>query len=223
LTVTSDKKDGNIRISIKDNGTGMSEETKSKIFNPFFTTKQVDEGTGLGLSLSHSIVLEHNGTIDVVSELGKGTTFIITLPVTTDAPDIKTDASKPSPIVAEKTETKHILVLDDEEPIRRLLNTFLTRNGYRVDVTGDTEKALKHLYETNYDVVLMDIRMPGKSGMELYAQVKERYPEYVDKFIFITGDTSDADIGVFLDSNKLSYITKPFDLKELLSKVKAVS
>jgi PAS domain S-box-containing protein len=217
FVITTEKMDGYIHISFKDDGTGMSQEIKDKLFHPFFTTKQVNEGTGLGLGLSRSIVLEHNGTIEVESQLNQGATFIITLPITQPAEEAP--AVVITAVLAEKVKAARILVVDDEESIRKLVTTILAQSGHTVDATGEAKEALTKLESTHYDAVLMDIRMPGMSGMEMYNIIKERHSELTGKCIFITGDTSDATTRAFLEQNKLPYISKPFDKETLLKKV----
>jgi CheY-like chemotaxis protein/two-component sensor histidine kinase len=220
LTITTEKMDGHIHISFQDDGTGMSHETIAKLFHPFFTTKPVGEGTGLGLGLSRSIILEHGGTIEVESQPGQGATFIITLPITQLAEEAPAEVITNAP--AEKVKAACILVVDDEEGIRKLVSTILAQSGHIVDATGDAAKALTKLDSTAYDAVLMDIRMPGMSGMELYNKILEKHPELTGKILFITGDTSDATTRVFLEQNNLSYIAKPFDKDTFLNKVNAL-
>ena len=113
-------------------------------------------------------------------------------------------------------------MVDDEEAIRKLVSTILAQSGHTVDATGDEKEALQKLESTVYDVVLLDIRMPGMSRMELYARITARHPELAGKFIFITGDTSDLTTRAFLEQNNLSYITKPFDRDILLQKVNSL-
>ena len=110
-------------------------------------------------------------------------------------------------------------MVDDEEAIRLLVSTILTQSECAVDATGDAGEALAKLESTSYDIVLMDIRMPGMSGMELYARVIDKHPELTGKVIFITGDTSDASVREYLVSHNLAYMTKPFDRKTLEEKV----
>jgi PAS domain S-box-containing protein len=219
LTISTARIDGHIRISFRDDGAGMDNATREKLFQPFFTTKAVNEGTGLGLSLSRGIILEHGGTIEVESEVGKGATFIITLPLTQPIevlPDTLVPATTTlSPVV----KPARILVVDDEKTIQGLVSAVLSHSGHTVDATGDAAEALTKLESTAYDVVLMDIRMPGMSGMELYAKVIEQHPEMKNRFIFITGDTSDAQTRVFLEQNNLPFITKPFDRDTLEQRV----
>ncbi len=222
LTIATEKTDNHIRISFKDDGTGMDENTKEKLFHPFFTTKDVGEGTGLGLSLSRSIILEHGGTIEVESEPEKGANFIITLPLThVDDVAVKTPTvDSATPI--ENTKPARILVVDDEVDIGDLVTTILCANGHTVDVTVGYKGALRKLEGNSYDAILMDIRMPGMSGIELYELMIKTNPRMANKFIFITGDTSDANTRAFLEHNKLAYITKPFDREILLQKVNAL-
>jgi len=218
LTITTERIGDHIHILFKDDGMGMDNETREKIFNPFFTTKQVGEGTGLGLSLSHSIVLEHGGTVTVESEPGQGATFIITLPITSapeEAASIKADAAPVHP----RVKAARILVVDDEESIRKLVSTLLSSSGHTVETTSDAREALLKMDSVSYDAVLVDIRMPQMSGMELYDNIKPRRPELAGRFLFITGDTSDSNTRDFLEKNGLSFITKPFDKETLFEKV----
>ena len=219
LIITTEKKDGHIRISFKDDGMGMSSEVKAKLFNPFFTTKPIGEGTGLGLGLSRSIVLEHGGTIEVESEPDQGATFIITLPLTQSAEEASIKAHDITASTTEKVGPAKFLVVDDEENVRKVLNMILANSGHTVDATGDVSEALAKLESNSYDVILIDIRMPGMNGMELYAAVMEKHPEVKGKFIFMSGDPSDLQTRDFFEQNKLSYISKPFDRETLMQKV----
>jgi PAS domain S-box-containing protein len=172
LTITTETNDGNIRISLKDDGAGMTNDVKSKLFTPFFTTKS-GEGTGLGLSLSHSIIVGHGGTIEVESEQGKGAEFVITLPVAPlpEAPSAESGISVNSQ--GENSKSAHILVVDDEEAIRMLISRTLANSGHTVEATGRPEEVLQKLSSCCYDMIIMDIRMPGMNGMELYRSIRD--------------------------------------------------
>ena len=220
LTITTEAKDKHIRISFRDDGPGMSPEIIKKLFNPFFTTKDPGEGTGLGLSLSRSIILEHNGTIGVESEPGKGANFIITLPVTLTMEEAISDTTADTTALIEKVRAARILVVDDEYAIRTLVSKILATSGHTVDTTGEPEVVLLKLENTSYDVVILDMRMPDMSGMELYAKIIEKHPELTRKVIFITGDTSDLDVRDYLNQNDLPYISKPFDRETLIQNVR---
>lgn len=219
LTITTENKDDHVRISFTDDGTGMSEEVKAKLFHPFFTTKEIGEGTGLGLGLSRSIVLEHGGTIEVESQLDQGATFMITLPITHLAGEKTTESRAVTAAAPKHVKSARVLVVDDEEAIRFLVSTILSQNECAADATGDAGEALAMIERTSYDVVLMDLRMPGVSGMELYARVIDRHPELTGKVIFMTGDSSDVTTRSFLEQNNLAFLTKPFDVDTLLERV----
>lgn len=223
LTITTQKKGDLVRISLEDDGLGISPENKEKLFKPFFTTKEVGEGTGLGLSLSRTIVLEHGGTIEVESEPGKGANFIITLPLDTQmggpGPGQNPQFINVSP---ENFRPASILVIDDEDPIRSLLSTILVQNGHSVDVTGEAGKALSKIDNKHYDAVLIDIRMPGTGGIELYNEIISKHPDLTGECIFITGNVSDSSLMAFLERNGLEIVTKPFEREDLICKVNAV-
>ena len=223
LTITTEKKKNNILISFKDDGPGITKENMRQMFQPFFTTKAPGEGTGLGLSLSRSIILEHGGTMKVESESGQGATFIIELPIIESLPS---EADTPSPTAKVKPTTMKkgkILVVDDEPAVRALLEKILIQNGHSVDTIDDASKALDKLSAgMNYDVILTDVRMPGMSGKELYARIIEKTPALKGRIIFITGDVMGLDIKAFLAQNNLSYLAKPFDIELLKEKIDTI-
>jgi len=223
LTITTKKIDNNIRISFQDDGPGITEENLGHLFEPFFTTKEPGEGTGLGLSLSRSIVLEHNGQMSVESEFGRGATFIIELPIIEALPS-EIEASIPM-ITDQPLSTKQgrILVVDDEAGVRTLIEKTLTRMGHSVDVINDAGAALDIIDAgTVYDVILTDVRMPGMSGIELYPLILRKMPSMKNRIIFITGDVMGLDIRTFLNQNNLPYLAKPFDIELLKEKIDTI-
>ena len=218
LTITTEKKENNIRMSFKDDGPGITKKNLGRLFEPFFTTKEVGEGTGLGLSLSRSIVLEHNGTLNVESVSGHGATFIVEIPIIESLPSEVKTVSPTAKVEKLITKKGRILVVDDEPGVRALLEKVLTQSGHSVDTIDDASKALDKLDAgVSYDVILTDARMPGMSGIEMYSRIIEKTPEMKNRIIFITGDVMGADIKVFLTQNNLPYLAKPFDI-ELLKK-----
>jgi signal transduction histidine kinase/ActR/RegA family two-component response regulator len=220
LTITTGEKGNDIILSFLDDGPGIKPENLKRLFEPFFTTKAPGEGTGLGLSLSRSIILEHNGRMSVESEFGHGANFIIELPVIETLPsgtDSMEHTAKPPTVAAQPG---NILVVDDEPGVRILLERVFTQMGHTVDTVADAESAVARLDEGhNYDVILTDVRMPGMSGIELRSHILEKMPAMKDKIIFITGDVMGADIKDFLMHNNLSYFAKPFDIEALKSKI----
>ncbi|HJX36779.1 MAG TPA: ATP-binding protein, partial [Dehalococcoidales bacterium] len=220
LTVTTEKKGNDIFLSFQDDGPGIKFEDLKRLFEPFFTTKAPGEGTGLGLSLSRSIILEHNGSMRVESEFGRGANFIIELPIIESLPS---EAAVLMPPVQKKpAETKHgkILVVDDEPGVRILLERVFIQMGHQVDTVADAETAVNKLDAgSTYDIILTDVRMPGMSGIELHTHILEKSPAMKNKIIFITGDVMGADIKEFLVKNNLTYFAKPFDIEALKAKI----
>ena len=209
---------GIIRISFTDDGPGVAPEDLDKLFNPFFTTKPVGEGTGLGLSLSHGIVAQHGGQLYCRSEAGHGASFIIELPVS-DAPD----SPSPAPAAPAACATRaRVLVIDDEEVIRAFISRALSRKGHIVESTGKAAEALAWLTERDYDAVMLDVKMPGVSGIDVYARLKELRPELAEKIIFITGDVMGGEVRRFFEDNQLRYLMKPFTSEELAAALCAV-
>ena len=214
LTITTGLAGDHMRITFADNGPGIEKEIISKLFQPFFTTKETGEGTGLGLSLSRSIVLEHGGTLEVESRPGEGASFIVELPLDTvsEEPFLSpADAVTMPPSSAEAD----ILVIDDEECIRDLAKGTLARGGRTVEAAGSAAEALELLQHKHYDVIIMDLRMPGSSGMALYGDIIERHPEMNGRIIIITGDALGEDVQTFVERQKLKILPKPFDPVEL--------
>ena len=172
LTLATREAGEAVEISVSDTGTGMSDDVRSRIFDPFFTTKG-KTGMGLGLAVSYGIIRRHEGTVEVESETGSGTSFRITLPSAKNAARPQaTDTSAPA-IVPESFRTK-FLVVDDEESVRELLRDILEAEGHEVVVAGNGRDALALFAEAEFAAILMDVGLPGMSGWELARAVRER-------------------------------------------------
>jgi CheY-like chemotaxis protein len=223
LTITTEKKENNIRMSFKDDGLGITKENLGHLFEPFFTTKDVGEGTGLGLSLSRSIILEHGGRMSVESEFGHGATFIIEIPIVESPPVEITTSNQVGTVKSTAVKKGKILVVDDEPGVRALLEKVLIPIGYQVDTINDAKIATDKLDAGEiYDVILLDLRMPGMNGKELYAHILEKTPVLKGKVVIVTGDVMGSDVKDFLAKNNLSYLAKPFDMKLLKEKIDAI-
>jgi CheY-like chemotaxis protein len=203
-----------------DNGPGISQENLPKIFDPFFSTKEPGEGTGLGLSLSYGIIKEHQGEILVESELGKGSTFIIKLPII-DYP-VKKNTEKPPAIVKKKPVGARVLVVEDEEILRSLILQLLQREGYKVSSAENGLKALEMIDQNNYNAIISDIKMPRLSGKEFYKRLKQQRPELANRVIFLTGDVLNTNTNQFLSQLEDRYLTKPFNNEHLLNLIAEV-
>jgi PAS domain S-box-containing protein len=161
-----------LQLEVSDNGKGMDGLTKEKIFEPYFTTKEASEGTGLGLAVVHGIVKDHNGHISVYSEPGQGTTFHVYLPITEmegDGSAGKTTESHP------QGGTERIMVIDDEEIIVKYLRTALANHGYKITAYTNGLQALQDFSKRpgDYDLVITDMTMPYMTGAELAQQLLE--------------------------------------------------
>jgi PAS domain S-box-containing protein len=204
-------------ISVEDTGQGMDEETKERLFEPFYTTKEVGKGTGLGLSMVYGMIKQHNGYIDVQSELGKGTTFNIYLPLTKP---IVEEYKKPEDLPTVKGGTETILVAEDETYVRYFIKEVLTRYGYKVIEAIDGEDAIKllHAYKDRIQLSLLDVIMPKKNGKMVYEEIKKVSPHM--KVIFISGYATDILYKKGIIEKGINFISKPMSPDELLIKVR---
>jgi signal transduction histidine kinase len=170
ITVCTGVHDDGLIVSVSDSGIGMSDEDRARCLEPFFTTKG-ERGTGLGLSVVYGIVQRHGGTIDISSEVGRGTTFSIILPATTN--EMETSA-----VVAEARVDRslRILVADDQEVICELIAEYLRADGHEVTVALDGREALVKFDRDHFDMVVTDQSMPGLSGEQLARAINEIAP-----------------------------------------------
>jgi PAS domain S-box-containing protein len=213
LSVKTQQTDNIIRISFKDDGPGIVEENLERIFDPFFTTRQVGQGTGLGLSVCYGIVSEHGGRIYAESKPGRGATFIVELPIITE--DKQLEFAEPAVQEQQKVTGAKILVVDDEPVVREFISKVLTDEGHQVETVDNGEDALKMVKSKRYRIILLDIKMPGMSGIELYKRFQKIAPSLARRVVFVTGDIMGARTTAFLSKAKSPYITKPFDAKQL--------
>ncbi len=175
------------RLVVTDSGKGMDDATLERIFDPFFTTKEAGIGTGLGLSVVHGIVKDHNGTISVTSAPGAGATFAILFPeYAGEAETTVTRAREPY-----RGHGEHVLFLDDEEALVRLAKRLLERLGYRVTGFHDAEEALAFVRDdpTQFDVAITDYNMPGLSGVQVAELLRMIRPDL--PVILTSGNVSD--------------------------------
>lgn len=206
-----------IMISVSDTGSGMDAKTMEKIFDPFFTTKEMGKGTGLGLTIVYGIVKNYKGFIVVKSELGKGTTFKIYLPVSQRLG--KRDIIKKEGMEKGK---ETILLIDDEETILEVGRELLEALGYKVYPAKGGDDGLKVYGEKNQeiDLVILDMIMPGKGGEETFRGLKEIRPDV--RVMLASGYTVDGVAEGMMEQGCQGFIQKPFNLKELSQRVREV-
>ncbi len=212
-----------LRFFFKDNGPGIPKEIIHKVFDPFYTTKEVGQGTGLGLSLSYGIIKEHGGELSVVSSLGKETLFIVELPLHSIEGMAVHEAEKPEESDLKVPCGVKILLVEDEAAIRNLMIKIFAEQSSELDTASDGEIALVKLRNKNYDLIICDYRMPKMNGIQLFKEAIKFKPEVADCFLFVTGSTEFMrGLDSFFQQNSLQVLLKPFTRNELISKVKAV-
>jgi PAS domain S-box-containing protein len=203
-----------VLLSISDTGRGIDERIKEHIFNPFFTTKDVGKGTGLGLSTVYGIVKQHNGYINVYSELGIGSSFHIYFPAISAVVEKE---KKELPVITGGNET--ILVAEDNESVRNFIKTILSKYGYNIIEAGDGEEALREYNANeNIDLIILDSVMPKKNGREVYNEIKKRKSNI--KVLFTSGYTRDIILDKGIEENEVEFISKPLISDALLHKVR---
>jgi PAS domain S-box-containing protein len=207
-----------LKLEVSDTGGGMDAKTREKIFEPYFTTKKTGEGTGLGLAVVHGIVKSHHGHIEVHSELGKGTSFHVYLPLS-DQPAIPS-AGKNLP-TEHKSKGERVLFVDDETQMRRMVETLLSTNGYQVTCFADGKQAWEAFQQNpeHYDLVVTDMTMPVMNGADLAKNilaVRQQTPVILcsGRSDLINGEKAMA-MGIFM------YLNKPVPSDTLLGAIRA--
>jgi CheY-like chemotaxis protein len=210
-----DPKPGNyVRLTVTDTGKGMDKETMDRIFEPFYTTKEMGRGTGLGLASVYGIIKGHGGYIDVESEPGHETTFIVYLPTTEKTVE---ETVKPSEEIVKGTET--ILMVDDEDKVLDAGVMVLKRLGYSVLEARGGKEAVE-IYRDNkdkIDLVILDMVMPHMGGGEAYDKMKEINPKV--KVLLSSGYSIDGQAKEILARGCDAFIQKPFSMRDLSQKI----
>ncbi|RYY47115.1 MAG: GAF domain-containing protein [Sphingomonadales bacterium] len=197
---------GTVILEVADNGPGVPEDVRRRIFEPFYTTKPQGEGTGVGLSFSQGLAEAHGGTLELLQS-ERGACFRLTLPIdpAQGAPELQAAAGAPA-----EPPARRALVIDDEQEIGESLADFLSIEGFHCDVAVGGADAQARLATGDYDLIVSDLRMPGMDGPQLHAWLKAERPDLIDRMGFATGDTLGNSAARFLDAVKRPVLEKPF-------------
>ena len=205
-------------VFVTDTGVGMDEKTKERIFDPFFTTKEMGRGTGLGLAIVYGIIKQHNGNITVYSELGKGTTFRIYLPLIKTT----TEEIKVAEVVTMPRGTETILLAEDNNDARKFIAVLLVEFGYKIIEAVDGEDAVNRFraHKDDIQLVILDVVMPSKSGKAARDEIMKIQPDI--KVLFTSGYTADIISSKGIQEEGIHFISKPVTPYDLLVKVREI-
>ncbi len=208
-----------VSLILSDTGVGMEEDVRERVFEPFFTTREVGNGTGLGLAMVYGIIKQHGGTIRAESEPGLGSTFRCYFPV---AEAMALEEEEPDAGVPATGGSETIMIVEDEELVRNLAVTVLRRAGYAVLEAGDARECLDRLkdHSGSLDLLLTDVVMPGMNGRELYEKVAARFEN--PRVLFMSGYTEDVVSHEGVLEEGIAFIPKPFSVSALAAKVREV-
>jgi signal transduction histidine kinase/CheY-like chemotaxis protein len=206
--------DGRVRVSITDTGSGMTPEVRGRLFTPFFTTKPVGVGTGLGLSVCQGIVNRLGGQIEVQSEQGHGSTFTVVLPAALAAPEKPFTAAVAS--ITPPGRSGRVLVVDDDPFVRSALRRTLGREHDITVASGAREALGRVLQGGAFDLILCDLMMPEMTGMEFFAELKRLYPSQAESVVFFTGGAFTPSTQDFVERQAGRVLNKPVDTQALL-------
>ena len=208
-----------VSLEISDNGPGITARQLPRIWDPFWTTKEEGEGTGLGLSVVHAIIVEHGGTIDVDTRVGSGTTFAVSMPAfgrDATGGEAIMESVQAGPPSHQADRPLDILVVDDEEVIVGLLVRYFSSRGHAVVPAREGRQALRVAERSSFDVVICDLRMPGMDGAEVIRRLKELPTCSGARFVLSTGDTATAAVRQRIEGLGLSAVVdKPYEIEVL--------
>jgi PAS domain S-box-containing protein len=216
VTCAGDK----IRVAFADDGPGIPADIIGKVFDPFFTTKRPGGGSGLGLTISLAVIKEHGGTIEIESKPGVGAAIYVVLPAAAEirpSPAARTRSAKSAPAFPglAALRDRSVLIVDDEEGIREIVQEGLSARGMKVQAAGSSEAALDYLAKNPYEIVLCDFNLPGMSGEELFEELRTRLGSSLPRFVFMTGElVSSTEVERYREKGAW-VLQKPFQISAL--------
>lgn len=223
LTIRTEEAGNYLRMIVADNGPGIPKDVMGRIFDPFFTTKPLGKGTGLGLTISNTIVQEHRGKILVENQPTGGAKFVVELPVvqcavTPTAERLPPEIKPPAAESAKRT----VLVVDDEPGVVALLKAVMTRDGYEVTTATNGQEAMGRIAGGSYDLIISDMRMPGMDGRKFFEAVKKQDEALAHRIVFVTGDTVSPETQAFFKDTGNRWLSKPFNIAQVTDTVNEV-
>jgi two-component system NtrC family sensor kinase len=242
LQLSSSRRGEQVCIAVADSGPGIMSHHLDRIMEPMFTTRGAHGHRGLGLTITHTIVRDHAGTIEVHSVPGEGARFSVLLPplvsggaddalaasATSDAAGL---SASPTPVTSAAVQDSadaeaapavagsSILLIEDEITLRTAISRFLRASGYIVEVAENGSAALDLLSSTRFDLILLDLRMKGITGEDVYESMTATHPDQAQRVVFITGDLHSAQAARFIRLTGRPVLAKPFTLAELAARV----
>ncbi len=209
-----------VEVQVSDKGPGIISHHLSRILEPMFTTRGKQGNRGLGLTISNAIVRDHGGSLDVHSHPGEGAAFTLTFPVAPALPAANGQTTNDqSTVTATPVSTRSLLLIEDEATLRSAIGRFLRNTGYVVDVAEGGSGALDLLADRTYDLILLDLRMKGLTGEQVYELIESRNPDQARRVVFMTGDLHSANASRFIRMTGRPVLAKPFTLLELETRV----
>jgi len=208
-----------VYVEFRDSGPGVS-DTK-RIFDPFYTTKQVGKGTGLGLSICYGIIKEHGGEISARNHPEGGAVFTIALPMAREAEDASRAAA---PRHAEALMHGRVLLVDDEESVLEFEREVLTSAGAEVVCLTNGDAAIARLKQETFDAIVLDGKMPGGwNGIDIYQWVAENAPAQASQVVMTLSDVDETSTRELLHEKKVPYLVKPFEVAELIAAIRRIT
>jgi PAS domain S-box-containing protein len=207
---------GEVGFEVEDDGPGIPPSLRHRVFDPFFTTKDAGHGTGLGLSVSYGIVQEHGGHIELRPDRpGRGATFAVTLRRPIVPLGVAAVEEAGASLTPRSLSGRRILVAEDEPLVLDLFSRLLEEDGASVTLARDGEEAWTKILETDFDLVVADLRMPNLDGRGLYERAVEEKPSMVRRFVFATGDLVRRETLEFLWGLPNRSVAKPLDVEDV--------